>query len=251
MRKTLIIIFLMFWLPSWNASAEVFRNSYLKFNMPAQWKCEMRKKAYLCRHRVSKACRNNPRQESCKKQVKKSREALIIFTAKEASDQDNLTSYQNYLSEAKTIKKGSGATTKSKLIHNKKVKIANQAWVDSMHLSSELPFYYTRYLATVRGKIAVLVTFSSHKLFYTNYSNEFFKAIKSLQVTTSQVTQVKKEELGKKVLSRPIEIPNELFADSGMEEGGTQTDSTSTILFVLAFLLAAGGVFFWVKNSRR
>ena len=51
-----------------------------------------------------------------------------------------------------------------------------------MHLGSEVPYYYTRYLATVKVQIAILVTFSAHQRYYTKYSNDFFKAILSLRV---------------------------------------------------------------------
>ena len=92
----------------------------------------------------------------------------------ELNRQDSLTFYKNYFAESKTIKKDSGATSKSKLIHNKLVKINKHQWADAMHLSSELPYYYTRYLATIKGNVAVLISFTSHKKFYTKYSGQFF-----------------------------------------------------------------------------
>ncbi|RYZ85297.1 MAG: outer membrane protein assembly factor, partial [Proteobacteria bacterium] len=50
------------------------------------------------------------------------------------------------------------------------------------HLSSEVQNYFTRYLASIKGRIAVLVTFSAHKQFYTKYSQDFFKAVSTLRV---------------------------------------------------------------------
>ena len=58
-----------------------------------------------------------------------------------------------------------------------------------MHLGSEIPNYYTRYLAAVKGRVAVLVTFSAHKKYYTKYSGQFFEAIKTLRVTEPAKTE--------------------------------------------------------------
>lgn len=64
--------------------------------------------------------------------------------------------------------------------------INQHTWVDGMHFASEIPNYYTRYLATTKDKIAILVTFSAHKAHYAKYSNDFFKAIESLRVVATK-----------------------------------------------------------------
>ena len=84
-------------------------------------------------------------------------------------------------------------------------------------------------------------------MFYTNYSNEFFKCIKSLSVTATEIDQVKGQELGTKVLSHPIDIPDELFSTPPKQPSG---DGLSTVLFGLAMLLAGIGVYIWLKRRR-
>src|SRR6185312_5686077 len=64
--------------------------------------------------------------------------------------------------------------------------ISNQMWIDGMHLGSEVGPYFTRYLATIKDKIAILVTFSAHKEQYTKYSADFIKAIESLRVVATK-----------------------------------------------------------------
>lgn len=246
--KTLLISILLFALP---AGAKSFSTSFIQFEIPENWSCELKNAAWVCRHQISAACLKSALTPECKTQIKKSREAIIIFAAKEVSAIDTMDAYQNALREPRKLtKKDSKSTTQSQVVHSKIVKIKQVPWVDGMQLSSELPNYYTRYLATIKGKIAVLVTFSAHKLYYTNYSNEFFKSIKSLNITSASIEKIDKKELGNKVLSRPIDIPNDLF--EGVEEPAVEpaNDSSSQFLFLGAIILAAIGILVWLRRSK-
>jgi hypothetical protein len=229
--------------------AKVFSNSYIRFQMPDQWGCRLENTAWICRHRVAQVCQRQPKSGDCPQQIKRSREALVIFTAKETSNVDSLKAYLTHFQEPRPIKPSKGNQSQSQVIHTKAVKIGRQNWVDSMHLSSELPNYYTRYLATIRGNVAVLVTLSAHKKYYTNYSSHFFKAIKTLEVTASELSKVDKKELGNKVLSRPIQLPDDLMDGIDVLDESHPSNSTSTLLFLAAMLLAALGVFIWWKNK--
>ncbi|MEZ4871554.1 MAG: hypothetical protein R2827_04760 [Bdellovibrionales bacterium] len=54
----------------------------------------------------------------------------------------------------------------SKIRYVKKYSLNGKEWVDSLHESSEVEGYYTRYVATVSGGLGILVTFSAHKKHY-------------------------------------------------------------------------------------
>ncbi len=241
-------LFFLFLLTPQVGQTKAFHNSYLEFELPDQWDCKMRKKAYLCRHRVSKICRADGTSAECKQQIKKSREAIIVMSAKEKSSVDSLAEFQKHFGESRKLD-ATGGTTQSKVVHNKVVAIEKQKWVDGMHLGSELPHYYTRYLSTIKGDVAVLVSFSAHKLFYTNYSNQFFKGIKSLKVTAAQLSKVNSQELGSKILSRPIDIPDELFATSAIPED-SENSGFSTLLFLLSLGLAGAGLYLWFRRKK-
>lgn len=217
--------------------------------MPNRWNCEMHKKAYLCRHRVAKSCKANPTTPDCKKQIKKSREAVVVISAKEKSKLDSISEFHKHFGEARKMN-AAGGTTQSKVVHNKVVGIQRLKWVDGMHLGSELPHYYTRYLATVKGDVAVLVSFTAHKLFYTNYSSQFFKGIKSLKVTAEELSHIHQKELAPKILSRPIDIPDELLEMSSMPQGGSGGSDMSSLLFLLSMGLAATGLFIWFRRKK-
>lgn len=229
--------------------AKIFQNSFIKFNLPAQWACELDQKAYICRHKVASSCQNQPKDHTCQTQIKKSREAIIIFAAKEKSSIDSLKAYKKQMATPKSLTIG-GNTTQSKIIHNKAVKINGQVWVDAMHLSSELPHYYTRYLTTIKGDVAVLVTFTAHKKYYSRYSSQIFSGVKSLNVTTSKLSKIAKAELSNKVFSRPLDIPEDFINQEFPPENQSTSDPFSNLLFLLAMIIAALGLFLWFKKRK-
>ena len=234
---------------SFPAQSKVFKNSYIKFELPPGWQCEMKSKAYLCRSKVSLACKKDPKDPACKKEIHRSRQAVIVFSAKEKSEIDTIANYLSHFSEAKKLLLKNGNTTQSKVNHAKYVSVQKKKWVDSLHLSSEIPHYFTRYLATINGNIAVLVTYTAHKSFYSQYSSQFFKGIKSMEVLASDLSKVNKNEIGSKTLSHPIDIPDEIFQQIEPLDAPVD-DGLSPILFALAMLLAGMGVFIWLKSRK-
>ena len=162
--KTLIwgLIFLC----SASAQAKLFKNSYLSIDLPERWNCSAEGTEWICKSDEEVAAK----------------EAIIIFTAKEAGPSDTIDQYEAYLKTPKTSTTETGQPVQSQVKIVQKTSLADQTWVDGLHLSSEIPNYYTRYIATTKGRIAILVTFSAHVSVYTKYSADFLNAIKSLRV---------------------------------------------------------------------
>lgn len=152
------------------SSGKVFRNAYVAFELPDSWKCEMEVTEWVCRSVDPKS----------------TREAIIILTAKEVGPTDSFEIYRSHLNEQRVLT-GKGAGSKSQVVYKAKdVKINGQNWIDGLQLGSEIPNYYTRYLATIKDRLAILVTLSAHRLHYTKYSQDFFKTIQSLRVIASK-----------------------------------------------------------------
>ncbi len=151
-----------------SAYAKMFSNSYVSFQLPDNWSCKSSGTEWVCRSA------NN----------EQAKQAIIVFTAKEVGPNDNYAYYNQYLKSPKTPKHRDGTVaTASKVQHLKTVSIGNSQWLDSLHMGSLLPNFYSRYLVTIKGRIAVLVTFSAKKEVYTQYSRNFFESINSLKVT--------------------------------------------------------------------
>jgi hypothetical protein len=243
---------------SLQSEAKVFRNSYVSFELPAKWDCYLENTAWICRYAISKSCLGaNSSSKTCEEQRKKTKEAIIILAAKEVGPNDSFKAYYDHLKEPRPIIMSDNKRSSSKVIHLKPINIESHKWLDGMHLGSEIPYYYTRYLATLKGNIAVLVTFSAHKLFYTKYSNEFFRAIKSLRVIATKASTVNKNEMDKSnvgILGGNIGAHlNMAIDDVGGDgfDGETPSGFGGNLYLVLAaLLLSLLGVFIWFRSRK-
>lgn len=239
--KYRLFVSLAFILLSFSAHAKVFRNAYIAFEMPETWKCNLEQTEWVCRS----------------EQTKESKEAIIILTAKEVGPTDTFALYEAHMNAPISTGLRGGGTTESKVVYkSKSVQINDQPWVDSLHLGSEIPTYFTRYLATIKDKIAILVTFSAHKQYYTKYSGDFFKAVMSLRVIASK-NILSKPDLGpirpgSETLGAPIgsAMPADMLQGDGVEEG-KKGKSKKKILLAGALILAALGSAIYLRARKK
>lgn len=224
---------------SFSAHAKVFRNAYIAFEMPETWKCNLEQTEWVCRS----------------EQTKESKEAIIILTAKEVGPTDTFALYETHLNAPITVNSRAGGASISKVVYqSKSVQINDQAWIDSLHLGSEVPNYFTRYVATIKDKIAILVTFSAHKQFYTKYSQDFFKAVMSLRVIASKNLLAKPEmgpiRPGSETLGAPIgsAMPADMMQGEDLEGG---KGKNKKLLLGGALLLAVLGAFIFLKSRKK
>jgi hypothetical protein len=109
--------------------------------------------------------------------------SIIIIAAKEAGSGDTLDEYYDHLAQPKTLMDGDRPLRRSQVRWVQRTFIGDQPWVESEQFESELPDFVTHYLATVRGRVAVLVTLSAHKIVYQAMAAQFEAVVRSLQVT--------------------------------------------------------------------
>jgi len=221
------------------AHAKPFRNAYISFELPPSWNCNLEQTEWVCRSESSK----------------ESKEAIIILTAKEVGPTDSFQLYEGHLNSPITMNLKTGGTAESKIVYKAKtVQINDQPWIDGLHMGSEVPNYFTRYLATIKGKIAVLVTFSAHKQFYTKYSNDFFKAVMSLRVieTTNLRNNPEIRPGGGGALgpgSFQNAMPTDMANPDDMNGGGKGSGKLG--LLAIALILAAAGVYIFLKKRKK
>ncbi len=221
------------------SQAKTFKNAYISFEMPESWKCVLEHTEWVCRNEG----------------LAEGKEAIIVLTAKEVGPPDSFEAYTQHLSQPQTP-----PTTKvpSKVMKPPvQSKINDQIWIDGLHLGSEVGNYYTRYMATIKDRISILVTLSAHQNFYPKYSSEFLKIIQSLRVLAtpnllSQGSETLRPGSGGIFSGSPIQNPgmadaNLAAADSegsGLSSSGNKTK----MLFVgLGVLLLALGIFVLIK----
>lgn len=169
-RSVLVLglaLFLSFDFFGSSAEAKTFSNSYVSFDLPDRWQCYAEHTEWLCRINSGGAS-----------------DAMIVLTAKESGPLDTLNNYFAFLKQPRVVT-GSGRSLPSTVYKVEQVRIANQPWIDGFHFGSEVFNYYTRYMATTKDKLGILVTFSAHKSDYTKYSSDFMHAIATLRVTAT------------------------------------------------------------------
>lgn len=243
-KKNYVFTFLFFFLfVSSNLQAKLFTNAYISFELPSQWECLLEGTEWLCTSQFQ----NN------------SKEAIIILTAKEVGPNDSLAHYENHLKATRTYpSRKTGKPVTSKVVHVKQNKIADQVWIDGFHLGSEIPNYYTRYLASIKNGLAILITFSAHQSTFTKYSNDFFRAVQSLRIVASKglvnenpsliPLRSKNETLGPGMgYSLP---PNLMGEDSLEDEQNLKTSDNLQIYMGLGLLILAIVGYIFIKRKK-
>lgn len=171
-----IALLLLFASPSYGKS---FTSQYCQFELPSGWACALEGTEWVC--------------QSSNKDRKK--EAIIILAAKVRGEKDSLADYQMYLKKGKTFKLPGGKTQVSEPKYTRSKKINNHQWIDSLHLASEVPGFYTRYLATVKADLGVAVTFSVAKDHYESYRPVFDQVAATLRVFRQKGVDLSKFKL--------------------------------------------------------
>jgi hypothetical protein len=236
--KIIIFSLLVSALISNTGEAKTFSNAYISFNMPDTWNCTLEQTEWVCRST----------------RAEENKEAIIILTAKEVGPTDSFSNYRQHLSNPLQAHARLGQSTMSQIIYTpKELKISNQDWLDGLHLGSEVPNYYTRYLATIKdNKISILVTFSAHKAFYPKYSQLFFDAINSLKVNATS-------DILNKMNAGPIRgAGDDMFGsrDGLMLDGDSpmpvpESGKKNNLYIGLALILAAIGLYLIYRARKR
>ena len=224
-----------------SGNAAKFANQFTEFELPPQWECALEGAEWVCQS-LNEA---------------KKREAVIVLAAKLKGDQDSLDQYLTYLQAAKTFTSVQGKPVKSEPKYAKTVNLNGQAWVDSLHLESELPGFYTRYLATVKQDIGILVTYSINKAKYQQYLGDFENLVKTLKAFRKaggiNVAQ------GSGSLFQNAQIPTHVGTETifpgaqvqiqGGSDGGAKSKKTDDL--PLPILLVAGAAIAFIIWRRR
>lgn len=225
------------------SEAKMFSNAYISFELPDAWNCTLEQTEWVCRPTAAD----------------QAQQAIIILTAKEVGPSDSLPAYEAHLKAPRQIQSRTGSLITSEILNVGTNKIQDQPWVDGFHKSSEIQNYLTRYLATTKdNRIAVLITFSAHVLYYSKYANDFMNAVKSLRVIAPKAGAGGAGGAGGEGgmfgsgSNGGMMIEGDAPPEEGSGEGvgGGLNDKTKIIL-ALAVILAGAGVYLMVKKKKK
>lgn len=232
---SMLFLFLLL-IGSVDAQSRTFKNAYISFEMQDNWKCNLEQTEWVCRA----------------EDAQEAKEAVIILTAKEKGPTDSYPIYENHMNNPiNTVTKTGTPLTSLVKYKAQSQKINDQSWLDGLHQDSEVQNYFTRYLATIKDQIAILVTFSAHNSHYAKHSPNFDKTIRSLRVIATK-DLLSRPDLGPlagagDILGSGIgqAMPSDLLAsDEGANSGKKSIFKNEMFLgfalFILAILIYIG-----------
>lgn len=216
--------------------AKTFANQFIEFQLPEKWECQLDGTEWVC--------------QSTDEQKK--RDAIIVLAAKiKKAGMDELSVYKAHLEKPAQYESLNGEKITSEPRYVKDLDISGKPWVDSLHLASEIPDFYTRYLATVESDLGILVTFSVRKDKYDEYAPDIENMVKSM---------------------RAFRKPGDVNSGAGAG-GGENVDPNATIfsaegaktkkapvggggdagmMILLLLVVVGGGAFFiWKKKQKK
>lgn len=220
--------------------AKTFSSQFSEFELPTGWDCALEGSEWVC--------------QSDDKDRKK--EAIIILAAKFRGEQDALDQYQARLKEPKSFNLPGGKTQISEVKSVVIKTINGQRWVDALHLASEVPGFYTRYLATVKDNLGIAVTFSVGKDHYDAYQDIFEKVAATLKVfdqKTADAGNWKKKQVEGDLIDGTTIVDTGNRPDINVQKKGTGTDGaggTESILLIVG-LCAVGFIILRMRKKKK
>jgi len=217
--------------------AKIFANQFIEFQLPEKWDCQLDGTEWVC--------------QSTDEQKK--RDAIIVLAAKiKKAGMDELPVYKSHLEKPQTYKSLSGEDITSEPRYVKELDISGKPWIDSLHLQSEIPDFYTRYLATVEQDLGILVTFSVRKDKYEEYAPDIENMVKSMRAFRKQG-----DINGGAGSTAAIPEGGDAIFPEGGGGGATKKapaggDSGGALAVVLLLAVLGGaGFFIWKKKQKK
>lgn len=232
---TLLLALVLF---PYHAEAKIFANQFIEFELPEKWSCQLDGTEWVCQS----------------EDEQKKRDAIIVLAAKiKKVGMDELPVYKAHLEKPQQYQSLSGETITSEAKYTKEIDIKGKPWIDSLHLQSEIPDFYTRYLATVEADLGILVTFSVRKDKYEEYGPDIDNMVKSLRAFRKPGDVNAGGAGGDGIIANP----EEPIFNSGVDgEGkkpkkGSDAGGAEALLFIILIAAGAGAFFIWKKKQKR
>lgn len=223
------------------ALGKSFSSKYCQFELPPGWECALEGTEYVCQS----------------ENADRKKESIIILAAKIRGEQDNLDEYMAYLKKSKEYSLPGGKKQISEPKSTTMTRINDHQWVDALHLASEVPGFYTRYLATVKEDLGVAVTFSVGKDQYSAYKPVMDKLASTLRVFRQKKAELADLRTGKSEDANYADtdfVPNaamDLQANKTKSRGAEGSDDSSNLLLLgLAGVVAVAVIVSKKKNKK-
>ena len=236
MRNFFVFAFLTLFF-SFTGESKTFRSQFMRFELPQNWDCKQEELDWACQ----------PDNLAERNEV-----ILVIVTKTVDENDDNFDRYENILKTPKNMRDLLGNSYMSQVKYTRRLTIMDQVWVDSLHFGSEIPGFFTRYLASIKEKVAGLVTYSVAETAYPKWATEMDKVVNTLKIQFDPKAFAElKDKGGSPLLGQrgsARRLPPSL---EDIQEGRNNEEEESPMTKILAFLVILGAVGFIIYKRKQ
>jgi hypothetical protein len=234
----LLFLFFILLLVNPKSYAKRFSSKYCEFELPAGWECALEGAEYVCQSENSE----------------RKKESIIILAAKVRGEQDNLDEYMVFLKKPKEYLLPGGKKQISEIKSVKLTRINDHQWVDALQLASEVPGFYTRYLATVKEDLGIAITFSVSKDLYSSYQPVIEKLVSTLRVfrqkTNSDLSSLRSSKSEETEYSQTTFKPSTNI-DLQLNRTQKRSEEKSDEDDFLFLVMIVGGIFIFIILKKK
>lgn len=234
-------LFVLLALLSTSAFAKVFQTQFIKFTLPPNWSCRQEELDWVCQP-------DNAAERS---------EVILIVVTKAVNEvDDNFPKYESVLKTPKDMRDLLGNAYKSDIKYVRKRDLKGHPWMDSLHRGSEIPGFYTRYVASIREKVAGLITYSIAESTYPKWSPIMDSLVDSAEIffDPKAFAEAMNTRPGSLLASRngvKGRAGPELEVDLNKSGGAAGGQADKTQIIGGLFLAAAIAYFIWKRKQKR
>lgn len=212
---------------------------YVSCEHPEGWRCELAQGVFICQ-----STNEVDRKES-----------IVLSIATIAGEWDTLENYEEYLKKPKSVQDELGNTIQSKITYTRRRNINGAVWIDSLQQNSELPGFWSRYLATVHNKLAILLTYIVSDENYSKMAPQFERMVSTLKLKTdfdlNVASRQEKSPLPGAAILGP-QAQKDLLAQrlNTKKAALPPEDSGSSTTLIAILVCAILGVLIFIKRSQ-
>ncbi|MBS1983365.1 MAG: hypothetical protein JST16_04265 [Bdellovibrionales bacterium] len=218
------------------AGAKPFSTQFMSVQLPPNWDCKQEEMDWVCQP-------DNLSERS---------EAIVIIVTKAVNETDDtFEKYESTLKATRPMRDLLGNSYESQVKYTRRREIKGQPWIDSLHLGSEIPGFFTRYIASIKEKVAGMLTYSVAESVYPKYSAVLDQMVDSLEIhfDPKAFADAMKSNSGpimsKSRTAGPGRLAPTMESDKGKDGKGMDTMQIAGILVALA----AVGYLIWKKKK--
>ena len=219
------------------AFAKKFRTDFISLELPPGWDCVKEEIDWVCQP-------ENLAQRS---------EALVAIVAKSANaTDDTFEKYQAILNEPREMRDLAGKVYKSQVKFVRFRDIGEQKWIDSLTFGSEIPGFYSRYVASIKGKVAGLVTYSIAESVYAKWAPILDKMLDSLEIFYDPKTFNDAMNSGPSSLLSQRTGQSDRFNPT-LEDGGDKKEAGKEFDMGMVFglIIFAGAIAYYIWKKKK